>query len=114
MAGWKLISSWTGSIKHFLPNTHDVSDKTRVLIFDGHFSHLSLGLVELAKLERAVFRPIKMKWQELLRKRARTQSGPDGKKDFSLMLNTLVQEAFNPDTLKPGFRVCGICPFNGR
>lgn len=58
--------------KMFLPDTHDV--------FDGHFSHLSLDLVELAKtnnvdllrlpahlthhlqpLDWAVFRPIKMK-----------------------------------------------------
>ena len=41
-------------LKIFLPCTRDVSDKARVLIFDGHASHLSLGMIELAKANNIV------------------------------------------------------------
>ena len=39
-------------------------------------------------------------------------AGPVGKKDFPQMLKVLVQEAFKEETVKAGFRACGICPFN--
>ncbi|GFO08331.1 hypothetical protein PoB_003483600 [Plakobranchus ocellatus] len=88
--------------KLFLTNTRDVSDKSRVLIFDGHLFHLSHALVQRAKennvillrlsahlthllqpFDRAVFRPVKLKWQQLLVKFARTHSGPVGEKRLS-------------------------------
>ena len=115
----------------FLPHTADVSNKPRILVFDGHASHLSLDLMEKAKennvvmmrlpahlthllqpLDRAVFRPVKAKWQSLLVKHARTHTGPVGKKDFPAMLKALFNESFTIDTIKAGFRSTGLCPFN--
>ena len=87
--------------KKILKHTEDVKDKTHVLIFDGHASHLSLPLINEARannihvallrlpahmthhpqpLDRAVFKPVKQKWQAMLLKFARKHIGPVGKK----------------------------------
>ncbi|GFO02955.1 pogo transposable element with krab domain [Plakobranchus ocellatus] len=91
--GWmegELYLDWFEKI--FLKHTEDVKDKPRMLIFDGHNSHLSLALIRKARdnnvvllrlpahhlqpLDRAVFRPVKIKWQSMLLKFARTHKGP--------------------------------------
>ncbi|GFR94940.1 UDP-glucuronosyltransferase 2A1-like [Elysia marginata] len=70
----------------------------------------------LQPLDRAVFRPVKQKWQSMLVvvKFAGTHNGPVGKKDFPKMLKTLVEESFKPETIKAGFSSTGICPFNNQ
>ena len=114
----------------FLVHTDDVSKKIWILIFDGHASHLSIALIEKAKernvvllrlpahlthllqpYDRAVFRPVKVKWQQLLVKFARTHKGPVGK-DFPRLLKQLCEESFQRETIKAGFSSTGICPFN--
>ncbi|CAE1272267.1 unnamed protein product [Acanthosepion pharaonis] len=63
-------------------------------------------------LDRAVFRPVKAKWQSLLVKHARTHNGPVSKKDFAAKLKVLFEESFGRDTVKAGFSSTGLCPFN--
>lgn len=130
--GWMeapLFLEWFKNI--FLKHTADVRDKTRLLVFDGHVSHLSKELIETAKqnnvvllrlpahlthilqpLDRAVFRPVKAVWQSHLIKHARTHAGPVGKKDFPRTLKKLFEESFTPDVVKSGFASTGLCPFN--
>ena len=130
--GWMegtLYLDWFEKI--FLKHTDNVKDKPRVLVFDGHASHLSLPLIKLARdnnvvllrlpahlthllqpLDRAVFRPVKKAWQKMLRKFARKNKGPVGKKIFPKMLKQLVEESFGAETVKAGFSSTGICPFN--
>ena len=85
----------------FLKETDHLKHHTRVLIFDGHASHLTLALAREAKennviilrlpahlthllqpFDRSVFRPVKLCWQQLLREFARTHNGPVSKKCF--------------------------------
>ncbi|XP_064605782.1 uncharacterized protein LOC135470678 [Liolophura sinensis] len=130
--GWMegaLYLDWFETI--FLKHTEDVKDKPRVLIFDGHASHLSLALIKKARdnnvvllrlpahlthilqpLDRAVFRPVKIKWQSMLLKFARTHNGPVGKRQFPKMLKQPVEESFRPHTVLAGFSSTGIYPFN--
>ena len=117
--------------KLFLTNTEDVSGKPQILIFNGHLSRLSYALVQkaiennvvllrlpahlthlLQPFDRAVFRPVKLKWQQLLVKFARTHRGPVGKKDFPCQLKKLYEESFEPETIKAGSSSTGIYPFN--
>ncbi|XP_041377275.1 uncharacterized protein LOC121389691 [Gigantopelta aegis] len=117
--------------KVFLKNTEHLSSNPRVLIFDGHASHLSLALMEAAKknkiillrlpahlthllqpFDRAVFRLVKAVWQSLLVKYARTHTGPVSKAHFPAMLKKLYEKSFASDIVKAGFRATGIFPFN--
>ncbi|KAK3741118.1 hypothetical protein RRG08_042485 [Elysia crispata] len=115
----------------FLKNTQHVSNKPRVLIFDGHLSHISLPLIEealannvsllrlpshlthlLQPLDTSVFRPVKSKWQSLLVKYARTHAGPVSKKHFPGLISHLFKDSFTADQVKGGFRGTGIFPYN--
>lgn len=89
-----------------------MSDKARVLFFDGHESYLSIELVEEAKkknsvillclpahmthllqpLDRTIFRPVKLKRQAMLVKFARMHNGPFGKKDTNVLPNVKVKD----------------------
>ncbi|XP_076446127.1 uncharacterized protein LOC143283731 [Babylonia areolata] len=130
--GWMegpLFLDWFQNI--FLKSTEHLSNKARVLICDGHMSHLTLALINAAKennvfilrlpahlthllqpLDRAVFRPVKQVWQLLLRDYARTHCGPVSKKAFPGLLNKLFAKSFKSEQLKAGFRACGIFPLS--
>ena len=114
----------------FLKCTAAFSQHPRILIFDGHLSHLSLDMIKHARetnvillrlpsklthllqpFDRTVFRPVKQKWQSLLRQYARTNRGPVGKNEFPGMLKKLYEESFTKSTIEAGFRSTGICPF---
>lgn len=75
--GWMEGTLYLDWFEIFLKHTDDVKDKPRVLVFDGHASHLSLALIQMARannvvllrlpahmthllqpLDRAVFRPV--------------------------------------------------------
>ncbi|GFR81703.1 jerky protein [Elysia marginata] len=90
--GWMegpLYLDWFHKI--LFKHTDDVKDKTRVLIFDGPASHMSLELIKAARADNiillrlpahmthwlqpqdlGVFRPVKGKWQSMLFRFART------------------------------------------
>ncbi|XP_065671367.1 uncharacterized protein LOC136089330 [Hydra vulgaris] len=120
---------WFQSI--FLMYTKHLANRPRVLIFDGHISHISSPLIDLAKknnvillripahlthllqpLDTSVFRPVKSKWQSLLIKYARTHNGPVSKKHFPGLLRTLFQSSFTMEQVKSGFKGTGIFPLN--
>lgn len=76
--------------KVFLANTASLSSRTRVLIFDGHASHLSCPyrgsqgkqryfIATSSSSYSPVFQPVKAKWQSLLVNYSRTHAGPVGK-----------------------------------
>ncbi|KAK3742330.1 hypothetical protein RRG08_028242 [Elysia crispata] len=115
----------------FLKNIQHVSNKPRVLIFDGHLSHISLPLIEealannvsllrlpshlthlLQLLDTSVFPPVKSKWQSLLVKYARIHAGPVSKKHFPGLISHLFKDSFTADQVKGGFRGTGIFPYN--
>ena len=103
-----------------------------VLIFDGHHSHISLELIELAKknsihllclpphsthllqpLDVGVFGPVKSTWKKVLKEyQIETCAGTVTKEDFPGLIARLWEQSFKPAHLQGGFRKTGLCPFN--
>ncbi|GFO14005.1 pogo transposable element with krab domain [Plakobranchus ocellatus] len=117
--------------EQFLTNTQELSNLSRILIFDGHLSHLSVEIVKCARknnvvllrlpaklthllqpFDKTVFRPVKQQWQRLLKQHARTHRGPVSKAMFPKLLKELYETSFSADVIQSGFRSTGICPFN--
>ena len=115
----------------FIKETAHLGHHPRILIFDGHASHLTFALVEEAKrnnvvllrlpahlthllqpFDKSVFRPVKQYWQQLLREYARTHNGPVSKNAFPKMLKRLYDKQFTAEQVTSGFKTCGIFPLD--
>ena len=117
--------------KLFLPAVEHMAKKLPVvLFFDGHHSHLSLKLIELARthnvhlfcfpphcthvlqpLDVAVFGPVKAAWWKVLKQhQMETCAASIIKEDFPLLLSKLWDSSFKPWHLVSGFYRCGLCP----
>ena len=117
--------------KMFLPATKHVAKKLPVILFfDGHHSHLSIKLIELARahnvhlfcfpphcthilqpLDVAVFGPVKATWRKVLKEhQIETCAASITKEDFPMLLSKLWETSFRPQHLVSGFYRCGLCP----
>lgn len=117
--------------KMFLPATKHVAKKLPVILFfDGHHSHLSIKLIELARahnvhlfcfpphcthilqpLDVAVFGPVKAAWRKVLKEhQLETCAASITKEDFPMLLSKLWERSFRPQHLVSGFYRCGLCP----
>ena len=103
-----------------------------VLFFDGHHSHISLKLLEVARsnnihlvcfpphvthilqpLDFSVFGPAKSQWRSILKTyQIETRASVLTKEEFPHMLAELYEKAFLPKHFKSGFRKCGLHPLN--
>lgn len=127
--GWMQTNIFENYFKnHFIPLTKN--EKT-LLIYDGHTTHISLSLIELAKnnditiiklpphsshllqpLDLAIFKPFKDMWDEAILKWQKKHMGSKlPKKEFASMLGDIWQR-IKPQTIKKGFEKSGISPFN--
>ena len=98
----------------------------RLLIYDGHLSHVWYGTLELARqqkvtiiklpphttdllqpLDVAVFKSLKDHWGDILFQRF-------SKSEFATVLSSgdVWKNTFTPENIKQGFRKCGISPAN--
>lgn len=104
-----------------------------ILFVDGHKSHLTyqlshlcsdLGIILIAlypnstrilqPADVAAFRPLKSGWKNGVfewRKNNNMYKAVS-KKDFAPILNKVIEETVKPDTLKNGFKACGLFPWN--
>ena len=116
--------------KMFLPAVRHMSPV--ILFFDGHHSHLTLRLIEVARssnihlicfpphvthilqpLDVGVFGPLKSSWRTVL-KRYQIETGAANvtKEDFPALIAQLFDVSFRTDHIKGGFKKSGICPLD--
>ena len=129
--GWmdtNLFSNWFNA--GFLKWTKSLP-KPLLLIFDGHMSHISLDVVNIAiqnqihllclpphcshllqPLDVGVFKPLKDEWRKIIKqwyKESRLKS--NDKSQFSKLLSKLYNH-IKPQLAVAGFGKCGIYPFD--
>ena len=120
--GWMTIAAYIDWFQNlFIPSLP--SERPILLILDGHSSHISHEVCELAiknnihmlklpphflqPLDVGVFKPMKAILYHTRRERR-----PITKRDFPSLLSQVWRQ-YNEETCKGGFRKCGIYPFNG-
>ena len=117
--------------KMFLPAVTSLLETGPVVLFvDGHISHVSLDLIQLAKekgvtlfclpshtthvlqpLDVAVYGPVKKSWKKILKEyKMETCAAKVDKTVFPSLIRKLWDESFQPDHLKAGFKRAGLCP----
>lgn len=130
--GWMESDVFVNYIKRtFIPNIG--TERPILLIYDGHSTHITFEVIELAMQEKitilklpphsshllqpldlAVFRSIKCAWDAKLVKWQRLHPGLKiPKKEFSQLLGQVWLEA-KPDILTNGFKKAGIYPFDDK
>lgn len=126
--------------KMFVPHvhatraTHDLANHPAILFFDGHASHISIRIVQLAlahnirlvkfpshltdkiqPLDVSVFSPIKRIWDEELVEHGKRQMGSGSvklqKQQFAAFLSNTWNK-INQTTILNGFARTGLFPFN--
>jgi hypothetical protein len=132
-------SGWTDSEcffdylnKLFIPNTKNV-EKPILLIFDGHYSHLSIKSVRLAiqnnihllclpshsthllqPLDIYTLRYVKQQWKQLLWERNKQTTTPMDKREFVNLFSKLYDYALLPAHCSTAFAKAGVYPFDPR
>ena len=117
--------------KLFLPAIANLLENGSVVLFvDGHISHVSIELIQLARergvvlfclpshtthvlqpLDVAVYGPVKKSWRKILKEyKMETCAAKVDKTVFPSLLRRLWEESFQPEHLKAGFRRAGLCP----
>ena len=116
------------SVKHLL-ETGPV-----VLFFDGHFSHMSIGLIQTARslgihlfclppntthvlqpLDVGVFGSMKQQWRTILKRHQLTTRAKNVMKErFPGLLQQLWMNSITPAHLRAAFRATGLVPFNAQ
>ena len=117
--------------KLFLPSVKAQLDSGPVvLIFDGHHSHISIKLLELARannvhlvclpahtshilqpLDVGVFGPMKATWKRVLKEyKTSTRAANVTKEVFPSLLKQLLESSFCPEHIRAGFRGSGLYP----
>lgn len=103
-----------------------------VLFLDGHTSHISLALSEFCKKEKiilvallpnsthvlqpldvAVFKPVKQEWRNTVHEfRIKNEQHKIRRTDFPGLVKKCFDKTLKTETIKSGFRSCGIFPFD--
>ena len=117
----------------FMPAAkHILTSGTMVLLFDGHFSHISLNLVTISRenrvhhmllpsntthvlqtLDVGVYGPVKQAWKTILgRYKMFTRAANISKEDMPMLVSQLWDASFKPQHLKGGFQETGLFLIN--
>lgn len=132
-SGWmenETYESWFQ--KMFIPAVKHLT-KTRpvVLFFDGHYSHISIRLIEISRennihlvllpsntthvlqpLDVGVYGPLKQAWKKILADfKRQTRAANISKEEFPNLVAQLWSASFKPQHLQGGFRESGLFPF---
>ena len=126
--GWSQQTSSSGLRKCSCQqsNISRTVNHRELLIFDGHHSHISLELIELARanniqpsspllqpLDVGVFGPVKAMWKKLLKEhQIMTCAVTVTKEDSPGLIAQLWKQSFKPSHLNSGFRKTGLCPLS--
>ena len=119
--------------KQFYPAVrHLLGTGPVVLLFDGHFSHMSIHLIKkalslgihlfclppntthvLQPLDVGVFGPMKQCWRTILKRyKISIRAANISKERFPQLISDLWKKSLTPEHLKAGFRCVGLAPFN--
>lgn len=119
--------------KMFVPAVkHLTASFPVVLIFDGHHSHISIELIDIARrsnvhllclpphsthllqpLDVGVFGPVKATWKKLLKEhQIETCAGTVTKEDFPSLIKRLWEQSFLSAHLRSGFQKTGLHPLS--
>jgi len=132
-SGWSDEACFFDYFKNvFIPNTKHLK-KPLLLIFDGHYSHLSIKAVRLAiendihllclpshsthllqPLDIYTLKYVKQQWRKLLWERNKSTSKAIDKNDFVHMFSNLYNYALIPAHCSAAFAKAGIFPFDKR
>jgi len=118
-------------LKLFLPAVSHLTKTGPVLLFDGHYSHISLELIRAARqnnvhllclppntthilqpLDVGVFSPLKTSWRKILKLYRLQTKGQKATKETFPSLITQLWESFKPEHCKGGFRGVGLFPLS--
>jgi len=111
---------------------HLLSTGPVILIFDGHYSHMSFSLIKKARelgihllclppntthvlqpLDVGVFEPVKQCWRSILKThQLKTRARNITKERFPALIKELWEKAITPEHLKAGFQAAGLVPLN--
>ena len=132
-SGWTDEDCFFDYLKNlFIPNTKHLQ-KPLLVIFDGHYSHLSIKSVRLAielnicllclpshsthllqPLDIYTLQYVKQQWKELLWERNKTTSTKLNKRDFIQLFSKLYKYALIPAHCLTAFAKAGTFPSNRR
>ena len=132
-SGWMdTINFLSWFTRHFIPAVKHLTETGPVLLlFDGHYSHISLELIRQARqhnihltclppntthllqpLDVGVFAVLKKYWRKILKQyRMETRGGKATKETFPGLIAQL-WDTFTPGICKAGFRSTGLAPFS--
>ena len=133
-SGWMEAANFKQWVeKMFLPAVKHLAEKNPVLlIFDGHHSHISLELIQLARdnnihlhclpphsthllqpLDVGVFGPVKAAWRKIMKEhQIETCGGTVTKEGFPGLIAKLWEQSFKEAHLRSGFRKTGLHPLS--
>lgn len=131
-SGWMERESYKSWFqKMFLPSVrHLTKTKPVVLIFDGHYSHIGIDLIETSRennvhlmllpsntthvmqpLDVGVYGPIKKSWKKILADYKReTRAANITKEEFPRLVKELWSASFTAKQLEGGFKESGLYP----
>ena len=132
-SGWMAEHSFYAWVQHFINDTNHIP-RPILLIYDGHSSHISYRILQLAKLngisiiklpphtshllqplDLGVFKPVKTIWRKILDEYFRqSRFFSVGKSQFPKLLKKLREnhDAFKKQHAASGFNKAGIFPFD--
>lgn len=132
-SGWMTSATFFEYVANiFYPWLLQKGIKFPVIFFiDGHKSHYNLELYEfcvekqiilyclypnsthiLQPCDVSIFRPLKNEWKSVCRIHKQRTSTPITRHNFSLLFKEAFDKACKPDTIKNGFKRCGLYPLN--
>ena len=133
-SGWMEKANFLDWFKKlFLPSVQHLSLQPGVCLFvDGHYSHMSLDLIKVAKengvhlicfpphmthilqpLDVSVYHPLKQAWAAVLKQyKLESMAENVGKPVFPPLIKKLWDCSFKPSHLVAGFRSCGLLPLD--
>ena len=136
-SGWMDSSTFYRGLEEWETKTRTFDEdgnlEPRLLIYDGHLSHIWYGTIELARskdvsiiklpahttdllqpLDVSVFKSLKNHWADMLFNRLKTTRNRLSKAEFSTALSNVDcwNKAFPKANIVNGFRGCGIFPPN--
>lgn len=131
-SGWMVSATFYEYVANvFYPWLLEHNIQFPVLFFlDGHKSHLSVELSDFCAEKKllvyclppnathimqpcdvSIFRPIKAQWKHVVRKHKQLSSKSITKSNFAMKFKEAYDLAVKPETIKNGFRACGLYPF---
>ena len=131
--GWtsnRIALGWLQTI--FLPETKPDTDRARILLMDGHGSHMSTEFLWVCKqnrvqlvflpphsshvlqpLDLSCFSPLKTRYRQLIAELAALDdSAPVKKKRFTKCCHLARNESLTERVIRGGWKAAGLCPWN--